>query len=372
MTNLTCGSLAVGGGVYRGHGLPFMEKFAVEVDGSAAKAYRANYPDTPVLVKDASDPSVLQAAYKEFGATDILTSGFPCQDFSTANSCDRVNSEKNDLYLCALDWVERFRPKAYIAENVANVTRQIQWDLAVDRLRQLGYKVTAWNLNAMRFGVPQDRLRTFLVAVRDEFPLPIRPAETHGPGLLPYVTWEAAMQGLSEAVALVDGHSKLSSRFEWVLRGIPPGMDWRWLYENRDIPGNEARLDYIYFCYGGRPYNNQVAKRLSLDSPSHTLLTAPAICRMMRSVHPGCRSATDRWEISPLTGNVHIVGPNGLREPILTRLISVREYKRLFELHDDWILPSKSIATRYRIIGNGICPRVFRLVCEAVARAISR
>lgn len=204
MTPLTSGSLASGGGIYRSLGSPFQERFAIEIDANAALAYQANYSDAAVWVRDASRPKVIEAAYKAFGPVDLITSGMPCQDFSIANSCDRINSEKNELYLSALDWVECFRPKAYIAENVANVAKQIQWDLAIDRLRSLGYRVVAWTLDARRFGVPQQRVRVFLIAIRDDYPLPVRPVETHGPGRLPYVTWSDAMRGMTEEEALIE------------------------------------------------------------------------------------------------------------------------------------------------------------------------
>ncbi len=289
-----CISLCSGGGVSEALGSLMDVILAVEAGFSAASTFKANYPKVEVSLRDIADPKTIREAQKAVGRVDVISSGAPCQDFSCANQADRVRSGRNMLYLRAIDWVEDFQPMAFVAENVPNLTNAIQWIAAVTRLRKLGYQVAYWTLDAADFGTPQHRQRVFLIAVRAGLHLPKRPFATHGPGLLPHVSVSDALVGLE--CPLAEGLQGMSPKFQWLLRGIPPGKNWRWIEENLHIPGNRRRWEYIKYRYGGVPYNQQAASRLSPSEPCHTLLTAPSICRMARTVHPGCGSG-DGWRV---------------------------------------------------------------------------
>ena len=84
------------------------------------------------------------------------------------------------LYVKAVDWVEAYHPKFYIAENSPKLLGYWHYGYACERLEQLGYKCATWTLDAADYGVPQHRVRTFLVAVRKDLTLPTRPKPTHG------------------------------------------------------------------------------------------------------------------------------------------------------------------------------------------------
>ena len=49
---------------------------------------------------------------------DVVTGGFPCQDFSTAGKRRGFNSERGQLYTWMKQVIEIVRPKLFIAENV--------------------------------------------------------------------------------------------------------------------------------------------------------------------------------------------------------------------------------------------------------------
>lgn len=119
---------------------------------------------------------------------DIVTGGFPCQDFSLAGKRNGLYSHKDHkgqlknidtpstetrgaLYMWMKEVIEITKPKIFVAENVkglvnlANVKDIIQQDFSsIDRD---GYHVfNPMVLQAADFGVPQSRERVFFIGMR--------------------------------------------------------------------------------------------------------------------------------------------------------------------------------------------------------------
>jgi DNA (cytosine-5)-methyltransferase 1 len=119
---------------------------------------------------------------------DIVTGGFPCQDFSIAGKRNGFNSHKNhkgefntentateetrgQLYMWMKQVIEITQPKIFIAENVkglvnlSNVKDIIQSDFST--AGDNGYLVLSPRvLHAADFGVPQSRERVFFIGIK--------------------------------------------------------------------------------------------------------------------------------------------------------------------------------------------------------------
>lgn len=119
---------------------------------------------------------------------DIVTGGFPCQDFSIAGKRNGFDSHKNhkgefntentateetrgQLYMWMKQVIEITQPKIFIAENVkglvnlSNVKDIIQSDFS--SARDNGYLVLNPRvLHAADYGVPQSRERVFFVGIK--------------------------------------------------------------------------------------------------------------------------------------------------------------------------------------------------------------
>ena len=120
--------------------------------------------------------------------TDVVTGGFPCQDFSLSGKRKGLNSHKNhkgklsdesdaseetrgQLYMWMKQVIEITRPKMFIAENVkglvnlSNVKEIIQKDFA--EAADGGYFVfDPQVLHAADYGVPQSRERVIFIGVK--------------------------------------------------------------------------------------------------------------------------------------------------------------------------------------------------------------
>lgn len=132
-----------------------------------------------------------QGEYELFPEAEIVTGGFPCQDFSIAGKRKGFNSHKshygilrNDiddpteenrgkLYYWMRNVIEIVKPKMFIAENVKglvlfdNVREIIERDFS--SIGKNGYTVISKVLNAANFGVPQSRERVIFLGFNNSF-----------------------------------------------------------------------------------------------------------------------------------------------------------------------------------------------------------
>jgi DNA (cytosine-5)-methyltransferase 1 len=105
--------------------------------------------------------------------TDLLVGGFPCQDYSVAkslNSSRGLAGKKGVLWWSIRDIVEVNRPKFIFLENVDRLLKspssQRGRDFAImlRTLGELGYLIEWRVVNSAEYGMPQRRIRIFIVA----------------------------------------------------------------------------------------------------------------------------------------------------------------------------------------------------------------
>lgn len=108
------------------------------------------------------------------GRVDVLAGGPPCQGFSTAGR-RRENDPRNRLFKSYVDLVRLVEPKIVLMENVRGFTINFGRDEAVSnfasKLRDLlseRYSVHERLINVSKFGVPQQRVRYFLIALHPD------------------------------------------------------------------------------------------------------------------------------------------------------------------------------------------------------------
>ncbi|RPH31553.1 MAG: DNA cytosine methyltransferase [Bacteroidales bacterium] len=108
---------------------------------------------------------------------DLIIGGPPCQGFSIAGK-QIVDDERNKLYKSFVNFVDYYKPQAFLMENVPNIVsigKGMAKDNIIEDFEKLGYKVVYKVLLASEFGVPQNRRRTFFVGLLsgEEFSFPV-------------------------------------------------------------------------------------------------------------------------------------------------------------------------------------------------------
>lgn len=108
------------------------------------------------------------------GKVDGLCASPPCPDFSRAGKRRGLEGESGPLVFQVLRWAE-LRPRWMACENVPDVLPI--WRRFRDELRAMGYSTWCGVLDCADYGVPQNRLRAFLLASLDVVAQP--PLPTH-------------------------------------------------------------------------------------------------------------------------------------------------------------------------------------------------
>ena len=145
----------------------YRELLAIEWDARACQVFRANFPAIPVYEGDitALDPRSLTLPS---GGLDLLAASPPCQGVSMTG-LRREADPRNQLLARGDPARGRLAARAIVIENVPGLVRGAM--RAIFRqicaaLRELGYQVEARLVDASQLGVPQARVRVFIVAVR--------------------------------------------------------------------------------------------------------------------------------------------------------------------------------------------------------------
>ena len=102
---------------------------------------------------------------------DLLCAGFPCQPFSSAGHKKGFDDDRGGIIFKIIDICKKYKPMLVILENVSNLIilengnplRKI-----CDEFKNIDYFVSYKKLNAIDFGVPQNRERVFIVCSLDK------------------------------------------------------------------------------------------------------------------------------------------------------------------------------------------------------------
>lgn len=144
----------------------------------AVETYRINVGNHIV------EGDVRELSHLDIPDHDILIGGFPCQGFSVANTKRHVNDSRNSLYLEMLRIIKEKKPKFFVAENVKGILSLDKgkvFEMILKDFSEANYDVQYKLLNAADYGVPQNRMRVFIVGKRKDIDYELKfPEPTHG------------------------------------------------------------------------------------------------------------------------------------------------------------------------------------------------
>ena len=139
--------------------------FTSEWDGPCQVMYEANFGEKPF-----GDITKLDA--ESVPNHDILTGGFPCQAFSIIGNKLGFSDTRGTLFFDIERILKVKRPKAFLLENVKQLTTHNEgqtFQVILDCLKTLGYFVHYKVLNGLDFGVPQKRERVVIVGFKENY-----------------------------------------------------------------------------------------------------------------------------------------------------------------------------------------------------------
>ncbi len=166
------------GGICTGlHAAGFDTKVAIEYIKSCVDTYSKNHPEVHVIWSDIRKviPNDILPYLPEDGV-DLVTSGMPCETFSTAGNTSRsFYDDRQFLFREGIRIAQISNAKMILFENVPAITtktvekksKKLIVDVLKKELVEAGYgNYIEIVLNATQFGVPQKRNRYFILATR--------------------------------------------------------------------------------------------------------------------------------------------------------------------------------------------------------------
>lgn len=304
----------------------------------AITTFNYNHKNSKGICADLStlEPSEIE---KELNgkSVDLIIGGPPCQGFSVAGK-RIVDDVRNKLYKNFVRFVEYYKPKAFMMENVPNILSiggGIVRDSIVKDFSDLGYKVVYKVLTASNYGTPQNRRRAVFVGFKDgkEFIFPQQTVEQ-----------------------LVTSYEALSD--------LPENS----LEDGSDYPMT-TNCDYqkLMRCNSSQIYNHQITEHsdktkeiIALVPDGGNYKNLPPELQQTRKVHIAwTRLNSQKPSFTIDTGHRHHFHYKWNRIP------TVRESARIQSFPDDFIfLGTKT--SQYKQVGNAVPP----LMAEAIAKKL--
>ena len=314
--------------------LPFNIVFSNDIDKDAVSVYKENsslFNHSNILHEDIQNvnPSDLQ----DF---DVLIAGFPCQPFSNAGLRKGINDNRGTLFEEVFRFISFKKPKIVVLENVRGILSSKMEDGTkvsdeiVDRLQKvktiddtfIEYNVSIPMLiKSSDTGVPQNRYRVIIIAVRKDIALAPCISDIHANSI------KFTKDDLTVASVLNYDKTLENVNDVWNLspqaKKIAPFIKRSW----KDIPYEHLPERMKKIRDNMKKYRSpNFYRRFSFDEINGTITASaqPENC--------------------------------GILHPIENRRYNVREIARIQSFPDNFTFNTVSMANKYKVIGNAVPP----------------
>jgi DNA (cytosine-5)-methyltransferase 1 len=322
---------------------------AVETDPHAAHTYSTNHPKTSMLNADIRTISPKKLKHLLWNDANLIVfGGPPCQGFSYSNQRTRcLDNTENWLFLEFVRIVRLIRPAWVVFENVrgfVNTAEGVFVENVASQLEKIGYTLSHELLNAMDFGVPQNRVRFFLVGSRDgvKFKMP-------HPTLKKSFTVHDAISDLPK---LENGAS---------ISVLPYNTAARSAYARDMRRQNKTSPNHLVTRNA-----DSILKRYKHIPQGGNWMNIPA--RLMKNYTDRTRCHTGIYHRLRFDAPSVVIGnyrKNMLIHPEQDRGLSVREAARI-QSFPDWFEFKGSIGYQQQQVANAVPPRLAQAVFSAI------
>jgi DNA (cytosine-5)-methyltransferase 1 len=332
----------------------FKVKAAVEFDRNAAATYRLNHPTVKLFEQDIitlEPPQLLKECGLNANEISLIAGGPPCQGFSMANghSRNRLNPDQdknNQKVVRFIEFVEQIRPRFFIMENVLGfLSLEKKFNPTIlQRFKNIGYSNAKFLvLNALDYGVPQNRRRVFIIGSQDQNSLIFEPEK-----LAETLTVSEALFGDLPQIRSGSGYP------EGALYSKSPKTSYQFYLRNN----SEMALNHITTKSGAivRERFSRIGQGkngLSLGNTIGISIKFDSCYKRLKATNPAITMSNFRKSM--------------IMHPTQNRIISVREAARLQSFPDSYIF-SGGISSLQQQVGDAVPP----LLAKAVGSEITK
>lgn len=318
----------------------FKSVLAIDNWQDALDTYVYNRPGAKILCGDIASlaPLSIKEQY-EINNVDVIIGGPPCQGFSIAGK-RIIEDQRNTLYKSFVHFVDVFRPRAFVMENVPNILNigggKVKESIFHD-FESLGYTVMVKVMMASDYGVPQNRRRAVFVGLLNgepfDFPIPFDSEK---------VSSYDALSDLPE-LSLPDGADYPQKEMNEYQRLVRKGS--KGIYNHDITIHNQKTIDIISLVPDGGNYKD-----------------LPAELQDTRKVHIAwTRLNSKKPSFTIDCGHRHHFHYEWNRVP------TVRECARIQSFPDSFIF-CKSKTSQYKQVGNAVPPLMAKAIANNLAK----
>ena len=342
----------------------FCQKFVQGFEYGMALMGRKDKINNTFSIVDIGPNQIVKEAFNSLPRPDVfgIIGGPPCPDFSVGGKNRGYAGERGRLSLIYTNRILELQPTFFLFENVPGLLRTKKHRKFLTHLMFLfskSYLLDLRLVNALDYGVPQDRERMIMVGFHKRW----------------------LLKNLEISYKKIDGYNNsLISHFKDSSENL--SQAWFPWSKGRKYENVKKSFDWP----DKNPFGSDVKKPKGLPED---LMVGPLICdqKVLLSLKNGdeafvpysdkfkiilegdvsrkCFKRLHRWRYSPAAayGNneVHL-------HPILPRRLSVREAMRIQTVPDSYAFPKEmSLTHKFKTIGNGVPVRL----ANALAKGFS-
>lgn len=374
--DLFCGTGGFSKGLENSSEGNFDVRFGIDLLETSVETFKLNHENAIGLSRDIRtvrrhEVEALTGIKK--GELDVLVGGPPCQGFSSIRPFRSSNDDdpRNSLFEEYASFVNYFRPKTFILENVVGLAthkKGITLEIMQECFKEIGYD-TDWKLlNAAHFGVPQKRERFVMIGVEKggniNFP---KPTHRYTGATIGYKDRTRVIEPIEDDLFQSEELLPAISAMD-AIGDLPPIASG----ETTDSYTSSPKTDY----QKARRKNNRkltlhIATKHSekmMEIIKHSGKNISCIpSHLITSGFSSCYSRLDADEPA-VTITVNFVHPASNRciHPTLNRALTPREGARLQSFDDNF----KFFGSRTQItkqIGNAVPPLLGKALGDAIA-----
>ena len=347
--DLFCGAGGMSYGTHKNS--HFVTKVALDINEKVAQTFKNNISGAELIIGDIQNKIIKEKIINLSIKNNInmIIGGPPCQGFSLKGKKLGLDDPRNFLFMEYLHLVEELMPEVFVIENVKSLMSTSNgWfkNQIINKIENLGYKVSVGILKASDYGVPQNRERAIFLCNKEkkiDLPAPTVEKSITVREAIEDLAYLNSNEGGFEEKYITEAKSKYQKsmrKYSNKLYNHKASNHSKIALHKLSLIPPEKGKEYLPEHLLGKQKFKSTWGRLIWDKPSGTIDT--------------------RFDAASNGKNNH---------PFLNRTITPREAARIQSFDDSFVFYGNRVDIRTQI-GNAVPPLMAKAIADQIYKQI--